>query len=105
MDTMTKICPRCHQRRPRSAFAPSTQYPSGLAVWCRACQALDSLVRYKRQRGYLGPDTWPPPPRPEPEDADEMRIVQIVMVIMLVLGFLLLVKVVVHGATLFDVLP
>ena len=65
---MTKICPRCHQRLPCSAGAPSTP---------------------------LGPDA-----RPTPEDADEMRIVQIVMVIMLVLGFLLLVKIVVHGATL-----
>lgn len=95
-----KICPRCHRRRPRSAFAPCTQYPSGLAVWCRACQAHDAMLRYKRQRGYLGPHDWPPPPRQTPGDTGEMTLGDMVFGMLLVIGLLLLITFVAHAALL-----
>jgi hypothetical protein len=57
---MTKTCPRCHRRLPLAAFSPSTHTPSGYRVWCKACQARGSKIRYQRDRGYLKPQTWPP---------------------------------------------
>lgn len=44
----TKLCVRCNEVKPRSAFGPAKRMASGLKSWCRPCYSIAAQGYYRK---------------------------------------------------------
>lgn len=79
-------CQHCWRKVRRAAY-----FGTAPRFWCARCQAAQPHRR-------LPARLWPPPPRSTLGDTGEMTMSDMVLGILLVLGLLLLMTIVVHGA-------